>query len=189
MSNATPNVSKELAFRPLLRTDLVLLRDWLSQPHIDAWWHEALDLAGVHATYGPRIDGIEPTHVFIIECEEQPIGWIQWYRWVDYPEHAARIGAGPASAGIDLAIGEASLLDLGIGSRAIRGFLERVVFTDPTIEACFSDPEARNGRSVRAFEKAGFTVVRTVQLAGEPAPRRIVRCGRPICLGAEARKP
>jgi RimJ/RimL family protein N-acetyltransferase len=154
------------------------MQEWLARPHVDEWWHEALDLAGVHAKYGPRIDGTEPTHVFVVQCGEQPIGWIQWYRWDDYPEHAARIGADSGSAGIDLAIGEPSLLGLGIGTRAIRLFVKQVVFADPSIVACFSDPEGRNIRSVRAFERAGFVVARTVHVVGEPAPRRILRCGR-----------
>jgi aminoglycoside 6'-N-acetyltransferase len=148
-------------------------------PHVDDWWHESLDLAGVHAKYLPRIDGTEPTHVFVIEHGGRPIGWIQWYRWADYSEHAALLGAEPEAAGIDLAIGETEMIGLGLGSSAIRAFVECVVFTDPAITACISDPETRNGRSLRAFEKAGFGVVRTVQLPGESVTRHVVRRDRP----------
>jgi hypothetical protein len=41
-------------------------------------------LASVEAKYGQRVDGAEPTHVFAIEQELRPIGWIQWYLWADY---------------------------------------------------------------------------------------------------------
>jgi hypothetical protein len=34
--------------------------------HIAAWWGEPLDLAAVDAKYDPRVDGVEPTHVFVI---------------------------------------------------------------------------------------------------------------------------
>jgi RimJ/RimL family protein N-acetyltransferase len=35
-----------------------------------------------------------------------------------------------------------------------------VVFSDPGIHACIADPDAENRASLRAFEKAGFRVVR-----------------------------
>jgi RimJ/RimL family protein N-acetyltransferase len=71
------------------------------------------------------------------------------------------------------------MIGLGLGSRAIRAFIDSVVFIDPAITACVSDPETRNGRSLRAFEKAGFAGVRTVQLPGESVTRQIMRCDRP----------
>jgi RimJ/RimL family protein N-acetyltransferase len=173
-----PTRVDQLSFRPLRLEDLPLMQRWLSMPHVDAWWHEPLDAAGVQAKYAPRIDGSEPTHVFLIEHGAQPIGWIQWYRWADYPKHAALLGADPDMAGIDLALGEARMLGLGLGPQAIRAFLEKVVFQDTTIVACVSDPETRNTRSVRAFEKAGFNVVRTAQLPGERTTREVVRYQR-----------
>ena len=60
----------------------------------------------------------------------------------------------------------------------IRDFVVQVVFSDPAITACVSDPEEANTRSVRAFEKAGFDVQRAVLLRGERSPRRIVRLPR-----------
>jgi aminoglycoside 6'-N-acetyltransferase len=164
-----------LSFRALERSDFPLLQGWLSAPHVDAWWHDALDLAGLEHKYGPRIDGIEPTYVFMIERGSQPIGWIQWFRWSDYPQHAAQIEAEPNAAGIDLSIGEASLVGKGIGSSAIREFIRNVVSAEPGITAIVTDPEERNGRSCRAFEKAGFIPLRTVELEGENVQRRIMR--------------
>jgi len=145
-------------------------------PHVDAWWHEPLDLAGVEAKYGPRIEGHEATYVFVIEHGERPIGFIQWYRWADYSEHAALLGAEPNSAGIDLAIGVPELIGRGLGARVIRAFLERIVFVEPDITACVSDPETTNTRSLRAFEKAGFRRLRTLRLPGQSYSRTVVHC-------------
>jgi aminoglycoside 6'-N-acetyltransferase len=168
-----------VSFRPLKRSDFPLIQRWLSEPHIDKWWHEALDLAGLEQKYGPRIDGIEPVHVCMIEHQNRPIGWIQWYRWSDYPKHAAQLEAKPNAAGIDLSIGEASLLGKGLGSSAIREFIFNVVSAEPGITAIVTDPEERNVRSCRAFEKAGFTAVRTVELEGEDVRRRIMHLQMP----------
>jgi aminoglycoside 6'-N-acetyltransferase len=145
---------------------------------VDTWWHQRLDLAGVAAKYGPRVDGLDPTRVFLIEYAARPIGWIQWYLWANYPEHALQLKAGPGSAGIDLAIGEVALTGLGLGPVAIREFLRRIVFQDLSVSAAITDPEESNLRSLRAFEKAGFLVTNTVQLAGESVKRLVVRIGR-----------
>jgi aminoglycoside 6'-N-acetyltransferase len=171
-----------VSFRALGRSDFPLLQRWLSEPHVDAWWHELLDLAGLEQKYGPRIDGIEPTHVFVIEHENKPIGWIQWYRWSDYPKHAARLEVEPNAAGIDLSIGEVSLTGIGIGPTAIREFILNVVSAEPGITAVVTDPEERNGRSCRAFEKAGFIPVKTVELEGENVRRRIMHLSLPAFL-------
>src|ERR1700722_18683710 len=156
-----------ISFRPLQRADLGLLQRWLGEPHVAQWWRQPLSLAEVHAKYGSRIDGIEPTYDFVIEHRQRPVGWIQWYRWSDYPEHARKLGAEPGSAGIDLAIGEKDMTGKGIGSSAIGKFLDEIVFVDPAITSIVSDPESRNTRSLRAFKKAGFSVLRTVMLDGE----------------------
>ena len=164
-----------LSFRALDRSDFPLLQRWLSEPHVDAWWHEPLDLVRLEKKYGPRIDGIEPTRVFMIEHDGRPIGWIQWYRWSDYPEHSAQLDAEPNTAGIDLSIGEVSLIGMGLGPKAIREFILTLICAEPGLTAVVTDPEERNRRSCRAFEKAGFIALRTVQLRGETVRRRVMR--------------
>jgi aminoglycoside 6'-N-acetyltransferase len=164
-----------ISFRPLERSDFPLLQEWLAAPHVAAWWDERNDLPVVEAKYGPRVDGAEPTKVFVIEQECKPIGWIQWYLWADYPEHAQQLGAEPGSAGIDLAIGDPKMAGLGLGPVIIREFLNQFVFTNSSICSVVADPEESNLRSLHAFGKAGFNVVNTVQLASEGFRRRVVR--------------
>ena len=118
-----PPMQVSVSFRPHSRSDFPLLQGWLSAPHVAAWWHERFDLASVCAKYGPRVDGAEPTHVFVIEHGGRSVGWIQWYLWADYPEHALQLRAELGSAGIDLAIGERALTGLGLGPTAICEFL------------------------------------------------------------------
>lgn len=168
-----------VSFRPLERCDFRMLQGWLAAPHVAAWWNERADLASIEAKYGPGIDGLEPTHVFVILTQGEPIGWIQWYSWADYPAHARQLGAEPDSAGIDLAIGRLDRTGEGLGPLAIRTFLNDVVFSDASVRAAVADPEEANVRSLRAFEKAGFQVTNTVQLAGEACRRMVVRIERP----------
>jgi aminoglycoside 6'-N-acetyltransferase len=167
-----------ISFRALGRSDFPLLEEWLSAPHVAAWWREELDLAGVEAKYGPRVDGAEPTHVFVIEFVGRPVGWIQWYQWSDYPAHALQLRAEPGAAGIDLAIGESGMTGQGLGPVAIGEFLRQRVFVNGCVKAVVTDPAESNIRSLRAFAKAGFAMADTVQLAGEDFRRIVVRLDR-----------
>jgi len=171
-------VQPSITFRQLGRSDFPLLQEWLSAPHVKAWWHDSLDLPGVEAQYGPRVDGVEPTHVFVMEFAGRPFGLIQWYVWSDYPRHAAQLKAELTAAGIDLAIGKLPMIGLGLGPLAIREFVTQIVFADPGVTAVVTDPEEGNVRSLRAFRKAGFMPAQQVQLVGENFKRQVVRLDR-----------
>ena len=167
-----------ISFRQLGRSDFPLLQKWLAAPHVAVWWNERFDLASLEAKYGPAIDGNEPIHVYLIQVEGAPIGWIQWYRWRDFPKHAIQVGADPMSAGIDLALGDIEMTGRGLGPAAIREFCTKRIFTNGDVQAIVADPSTRNTRSVSAFRKAGFNIVDTVQLVDEAFERSVVRLDR-----------
>ncbi len=175
-----------ISFRSLERSHYPLLQKWLATPHVAIWWNESFDLSSLEAKYGPRIDGSEPVHVYLIQHEDAPIGWIQWYRWRDFPKHAARLGAGAHSAGIDLAIGEVEMTGLGLGPTIIREFGTKHIFVNTALSAIVADPARTNMRSVRMFEKAGFSIVRTVQLPDEGFERLVVRLNRHVSQSTHA---
>jgi RimJ/RimL family protein N-acetyltransferase len=163
-----------IEFRLLKRSDFPQLQTWLQQPHIDQWWHQNIDLKGVEEKYGPRVDGTQPTSIYVIMLDKEPSGWIQWYRWADYPVHARALGAPENTAGVDLALAKPELLGRGLGPQIIDLFLEKFVFIHQDIVGIVSDPETANLRSLRAFEKAGFQLSQSVQLEGEAVERRVV---------------
>jgi aminoglycoside 6'-N-acetyltransferase len=165
-------------FRALQRSDFHLLRQWLAEPHVHRWWKQSLDLEGLERKYGPRIDGSDPTHVFVMSADERLVGFIQWYRWSDYPAHAMQLGVEPLAAGMDLAIGDPDMIGRGLGPVFIRSFLRDVVFRVPEIESVVTDIDERNLRSLRAFAKVEFIAQRTVQLLGEDCKRKVLRVPR-----------
>jgi aminoglycoside 6'-N-acetyltransferase len=76
---------------------------------------------------------------------------IVWYLLPDGP------------AGIDQFIGEAGLLNQGIGTQAIRQFLALLVARhDPP--RIVIDPDPRNRRAIRCYEKVGFRYYETLTL-------------------------
>ena len=167
-----------ISFRELGRSDFSLLQKWLAAPHVGVWWNERFDLASLEAKYGPAIDGREPIHVYVIQCDGVPIGWIQWYRWRDFPKHAIQVGADATSAGIDLAIGEVEMTGRGLGPAIIREFGASHIFINGDVGAIVADPSTSNRRSVSAFGKAGFNIVDTVQLVDEAFERHVLRLDR-----------
>ena len=177
MAPSTEN-NHRISFRSLERSHFPLLQRWLAAPHVAAWWNDPFDLPSLEAHYGPCIDGTEPVHVHVIEVDRVPIGWFQWYRWRDFPQHAIQLGADNRSAGIDYAIGEIEMTGRGLGPAIIRQFAREYIFPDPDMAAIVADPEVNNLRSVGAFKKAGFSIVNTVQLAGEGFERHVVRLDR-----------
>src|SRR4030095_16080409 len=80
----------------------------------------------------------------------------------DYPDFPALIGEGEGTAGLDLFIAEEEQTGRGLGTEMIRRFVDEIVFARPETIACVADPDVRNTASIRAFEKAGFGVVRQV---------------------------
>jgi RimJ/RimL family protein N-acetyltransferase len=150
-----------VTIRPLSRDDFPLLQRWLAMPHVPTWWgSEPVAAADVEHKYGPRADGTDPTRVFVIEVEDQPIGIIQCYRHEDYAEWDRAVGI-PAAVGIDYLIGEPAQCGRGFGSAAIACLVPHVFGLYPEIAAIAAVPQAANYASRRALEKAGFS------LAGE----------------------
>jgi aminoglycoside 6'-N-acetyltransferase len=169
---------QQISFRPMARSDFSLMQRWLAAPHVAVWWNERFDPASLEAKYGPAIDGDEPIHFYLIQLGVVPIGWIQWYRWHDFPKHAVQLGADHGSAGIDLARGEIEMTGRGLGPAAIREFGTNYIFANRDLGAIVADPSVSNLRSIIAFKKAGFKVVSTVQLEAEEFERHVVRLDR-----------
>ena len=154
-----------ISFRLLGRTDFPLLQKWLAAPHVGDWWNERFDLASLEAKYGPAIDGSEPIHVHVIQRDGVPIGWIQWYRWRDFPDHAIQVGADRMSAGIDLAIGELELTGRGLGPAVIRQFGTNYISS--TMTSMPSSPIPRpviGARSARSERRASTLSIQSGSL-------------------------
>lgn len=148
-----------LAFRPLDRSDFPLLSQWLGAPHVEVWWREEHDPAAVEARYGPPVDGVDPTEVFVVEGDGQPIGLVQRYRISDNPqwEQALAVAATPTdAAGLDYLIGDPTLLGRGLGVEIISRFVEDTFARYPDVSAIVVPVQQANQRSWRVLEKTGF---------------------------------
>ena len=157
-----------IGFRPLTADELPLLYEWLQREHIQRWWTDRETYEEVVEHYLPSIEGGEPTDHYVVVLDEQQIGFIQTYLVSNHPDYAALVGVGEGVAGVDLLIGEEALTGQGLGTEIIRRFVEEIVFATPTTIGCIADPDVRNVASIRAFEKAGFRLVKEFVEDGEP---------------------
>jgi len=166
--NFHADVPRDLRFRAMRPDDLPLLHEWLQRPHVQRWWTDRETYEEVVEHYLPAIEGEDPTDHHLVVLDERPIGLVETYLVSDHPEYAALVGVGEGVAGLDLFIADEALTGQGLGTEVISRFVEEVVFASPVTVACIAGPEAGNSASVRAFEKAGFRVVKEFVEDGEP---------------------
>jgi len=159
--------------------DLRLVYGWLQRPHVKRWWKDRETYEEVVEHYLPSIEGTDPTDLYLALLDEEPVSFVQTYLVSDYPDYAALIGVGEGVAGVDLLIGDEELTGQGIGSEILRLFVEEVVFVSPTTISCVADPDVQNVASIRAFEKAGFRVVKEFVDPEDGELHALVRRERP----------
>jgi RimJ/RimL family protein N-acetyltransferase len=163
---------QQVGFRSLKRDELLLMHRWLnSGPAFEWYGSRTQSMEEIETKYLPRIDGRDPVHALALIYRGQPIGYLQWYRLRDEPEYALDGEDGTDAAAIDLFIGEPKLIGRGFGTAVLRKVLAEVVFAEPDIRRCYIDPNPANARAIRAYEKAGFVYLKTIENAweGEPA--------------------
>jgi len=150
----------EIGFRPVTAADYPLLRRWLEAPHMREWWGDPEEELGF---IRDMVEGRDTTRPFLIVADGAPVGYIQYWfighhqnaQWLpDYPWLAE---LPPDAVGVDLSIGDPSLLSQGIGSAALAAFV-RMLRADGH-RTIIIDPDPGNARAVRAYAKAGFRPV------------------------------
>ncbi len=143
--------------RPIKRSDFQQLVEWINAPHVARFWEGLVDINSVEEKYGSRLDDNAKTRVYVVEVGGQPIGMIQCYRHIDFPEWDQTINIERA-AGIDYLIGDERYIGRGIGPEMIREIVQTSFNTYSDVDVIVSAPQKDNSASCRALEKAGFTL-------------------------------
>lgn len=159
-------------FTPLQDAHFPLLLKWLETPHVNAWWDMDIQWTPqlIKEKFGSYVHGYKleqgvrkPFQAYIICMNDVPMGYIQLYNAHEFPrDYPDGLEELPTSlAALDFFIGEEEYLGKGLGSHILKRFLEEYV--DPFYDACFVDPDTANIRAIRAYEKAGFKAIKTIQ--------------------------
>ena len=161
------------------------MHHWLYVPHVAEWWgdDQKPNAEDLEAKYFPRISGEQPTDCFVIVEDGRDIGYIQSYVISDHPEYAAVVDVKERAAGIDLFIGEPDRVHQGLGVPILRQFMRDVVFTRYDVESCIIGPSIKNTSAIRAYEKAGFVYLKTIDVPDEDDPEYLLRIWRDEVTG------
>jgi len=150
-----------ISFRPIELSDVPQIVRWLRDEDVARWWWDVAEKTDEDLTSEYSNKAHDPrTARYVITVDGAGIGIIQAAVLANYPETAAEVGI-PNAAGVDVYIGESEWRDRGVGTLAIRQFVNEIVFAIPGVEICTVDPEPENTRAIRAYEKAGFRYVWT----------------------------
>jgi RimJ/RimL family protein N-acetyltransferase len=165
-----------ITFRPIRPAELSTLHEWLARPHVAEWWQPTLTFAELEEEHAEHFAGISAVKPYFALADGAPIGYIQSYTamgsgggwWTEEQD--------PGVRGIDQFLANAEDLGRGLGSLMVRTFVEEL-FGDPAVTRVQTDPSPKNGRAIRAYEKAGF---RRVAEIDTPDGRALLMiCERP----------
>jgi AacA4 family aminoglycoside N(6')-acetyltransferase len=154
--------SSLVTLRPMTEGDLETLHGWLNRPHIVEWWgggHPTLD--EVRAKYLPRVLAADNVTPYIGMLGSKPFAYAQSYVALGSADGWWDDETDPGVRGIDQSIGEPDLLGKGLGTLLVRA-LGDMLLADPAVTRLQTDPDPRNLRAIRCYEKAGFRRVREI---------------------------
>ncbi len=139
----------DYGFVPLTRADYPLLRRWLAEPHVRAWWGDPdTEIALIEEDIDTG-----PTDMRIVCLDGHPFAYVQDYpvdHW-DMPHYAEYP---PGARGMDTFLGEPSMLGRGHASAYLRQrALDLLAAGCPKVVI---DPDPANERALRAYRRAGF---------------------------------
>ena len=147
----------DIRFKPLEFSDIPTIHQWFNKPHVQAFyslkpWTEA----EVFEKLKPYILSDKPVNGFVVLMNQQPIGYVQYYKVKDYPWVNQNLSEDiiEHGAGMDLFIGEEQFIGKGLGSDIISEFLDTIIW--PQFQYCLVDPDVNNRAAIRCYEKLKF---------------------------------
>ena len=159
-SHITPHVPS-ITFRPLTPDDFPLLHVWLMRPHVAEWWSPTPTLDDVLEEFTPLTRPGHRDQGYIALDGSREVGYIQSYVVKDCGDGWWEDEQDPGARGIDQFLADETALGHGLGTRMVRAFVAHL-FDDPMVTRIQVDPDPRNARAIRCYEKAGFHAVRQV---------------------------
>ncbi|MBI1385994.1 MAG: GNAT family N-acetyltransferase [Rhizobiales bacterium] len=163
-SKVTSEPTYDIGIRPVTASDLPVLAEWIARPHWQQWWG---DPAEEVAHIREMIEGRDSTRPFIFAIDGRDVGYIQVWSIADQIDAGWTVSEPwlslvPAEAvGVDLSIADTADLGRGIGSAALVDFVAMLRAEGHT--TVLIDPDPENLRAVRAYRKAGFAPIASLE--------------------------
>ncbi|MBR3105441.1 MAG: GNAT family N-acetyltransferase [Lachnospiraceae bacterium] len=153
---------KLIRIRDLTEADLTIMLKWLTDDRV-LEYYEGRDVRFTMDTLAEHfLEEIPDGFRVIIEYEDQPVGYGQAYQLseemfeeYDYPDNGKVVYA------IDQFIGEPDYWNRGIGSEFLQ-MMAIYLKNSKGADGILLDPHQNNLRAIRAYEKAGFRILKSL---------------------------
>lgn len=142
------------ALRAVAPNDTDLIVRWMNDPDVDKFW----ELAGPRERTVEHLAGQRSSvhsAAFVGVLDGVPMSYWELY-WADLDPLAAHYPSRAYDGGIHLLFGPSNSRGRGLGAVLLADVAGRVLGVDPRVSRVVAEPDVRNERSVRAFERAGF---------------------------------
>ncbi|SFX61522.1 aminoglycoside 6'-N-acetyltransferase [Thermoactinomyces sp. DSM 45891] len=147
--------SGPLTIRLVSEDDVAILSKWLTNPDV-LYFYEGRDQPqSPEQVRKQYLNHDESSRNCIVEYDNKPIGYIQFYPLTDHDKQKTGYSKEPNVWGMDQFIGETDYWNKGVGTRLVScmvGYLVREIGA----KAIIMDPQTRNKRAIRCYEKCGF---------------------------------
>lgn len=142
-----------IKIRALHDHDVDLFAKWLYTPHVARWYHEPEDWLNEIKNRHSEFSWV---HHFIVESNDKPIGFCQYYEYKNGGEtwHGDIDMEGTYS--IDYMIGEANYLGKGLGKQIIKSLIDKISLCD-NAKRIIVQPEPENMKSCGTLLSCDFT--------------------------------
>ena len=153
-------IRDEITIRDFTENDLPLILKWLTDDRV-LEYYEGRDVRFTMNTLSAHfLEAIPDGFRVIIEYKGSPVGYGQVYQLsgemfdeYDYPDDGHTVFA------MDQFIGEPEYWSKGIGSSFLR-MMVAYLKENMAAERVLLDPHQNNNRAIRAYEKAGFKIIK-----------------------------
>lgn len=149
---------KLYTFQTIVHENVVpILRSWFDQPHVAEWW----PVPNPDEYFGNFLKRIRSnnTVALLVLYQQKPIGYLQYY-FIDRLTDKSGAWLPPLpkhTIGIDQFIGNPEYLGKGHGAAFIAAFLlDYLPVYEPQVTTVILDPDPKNLRAIRCYEKVGF---------------------------------
>lgn len=168
----------KLSFRGVEPTDFPLLYSWRIAPHVQQWWDPPASYQALVEEMTRKVRGQVPTKPFLMLYDGQPIGYIQSFQLSAWPRYYASVQIEEEAGGVDMFIGNRDYLYHGLGAHILSRFVKAVVFAEGDLVSCIIGPDPTNTIAIKAYEKAGFRYLKTIQLQDANEQQYLMRIAR-----------
>ncbi|MGP4000519.1 GNAT family N-acetyltransferase [Streptomyces sp. 8N706] len=135
-------------------TDAGLVHAWMNDPAVARYWEMARPVEHIASYLRGQIASIRSTP-YLGHLDGIPMSYWELYR-ADLDPLADHYPAEPRDAGVHLLLGPSEYRGRGLGAALLRAVSDWQLRIDPYVGRVVAEPDIRNTRSVRAFERAGF---------------------------------